>query len=475
MEIWTIDRERDEPVYRQLVRRVREAVLAGVLAPGHRLPTEHALARRLTVARSTVTAAYNELKAQGYLESSPGRGTFVAREPAGEPLWWGSCLARSEEVPWDPLGEASAPALVSFMHGNPPIDVVPVTDFRDAVSEAADDPDSYSFSPPMGDPRLREALAAISAPRLGRPVAVEEVLITSGVQHALHLLARLLITPGDHVAMPAITYYGASVAFREAGGRVLTLETSPGELDVDRLAGLLTRSRVRAVYVNPLHGNPFGVSLAEGARRALGDLCGRYRVPVIEDESYAFLSSGADAPPGIAAGSPPGAVVPVWSVSKPLAPGVRLGWLVAPPAVVNALAVIQRDQLLHPGTLIQRALARFVASGRWQNHVERVRKAFTERRRTAVELLRAGLPPGFKLTSPDGGLFAWATLPRGLREHSFLTRALASGVAFAPGRSFLADPADQEPGGMRLNVVWNDAATVREGILRLNEAYRLAA
>ena len=475
MEIWKVERDSDEPVYRQLVRRVREAVLAGALAPGYQMPTEHALARRLEVARSTVTAAYNELKAQGYLEATAGRGTFVAREPAGEPLWWGSCLARTEEVPGDPLTEKSTPALVSFMHGNPPVDVVPVSDFRDAVGEAAADPDSYSFSPPMGDLQLREALAPISAERLGRPVAADEVLITSGVQHALHLVARLLVEPGDHVAMPAVTYYGASVAFRDAGARILTLDTSPGELDVDRLAGLLTRGRIRAVYVNPLHGNPFGVSLSEGTRRALGDLGARYRVPIIEDESYAFLSAGRYSPPPIAAGSPPGAVVPVWSVSKPLAPGVRLGWLVAPPAVVSALAIIQRDQLLHPGTLMQRALARFVASSRWETHVERVRTAFAARRRVSVDLLRQGLPPGFKMTSPDGGLFAWAALPRGVREHSFLQSALASGVAFAPGRSFLADPSDPEPGGMRLNVVWNDAATVREGIRRLGEALELAA
>jgi 2-aminoadipate transaminase len=334
---------------------------------------------------------------------------------------------------------------------------------------------ALQYSTTEGYPPLREMLVR-HMDRYGIQVGPNNVLITSGSQQALDLVGKLFLNPGDRVLTEAPTYIGAIQAFTSYQAQCLTVPIDDDGLRVDLLEEAL-RAGPKFIYVLPNFQNPAGVTLSLERRRALVELASRYGTPIVEDDPYGQLRyEGEHVPPlveldaelhGCAHGERAfrGGVLYLGTLSKTLAPGLRLGWIVAPEEVVRRLAQMKQGTDLHTGTFVQMLAHETARGGFLDGHVRRIRKVYGERRNAMLAALDREFPPQVRWTRPEGGLFLWVTLPRGLDSAAVLRDALLEKVAFVPGAPFF-------PGGggtntLRLNFSYCRPDVIDEGIRRL--------
>lgn len=329
------------------------------------------------------------------------------------------------------------PDMRSLAGGLPGGDRLPVDLLRDAAAGALTrrgptGPVALQYAPTEGVAVLREHLAAVT----GHPP--EEVLVTTGSQQALDLLARVLCDPGDVVVVEEPGYLGALQAFRFAGAALRGVPGDADGLDTDRLAEVLACGlRPKAVVVTPDFANPTGATLAAGRRTALVMLAERYGFLVVEDDPYGRLRfAGTSHPPIGAPGRP---VVRLGTASKVLAPGLRVGWLTGPPAIVAALARAKQAADLHTSALDQLVVLGALTDPRFPAHLAGTVAAYRARARRLVDALRCRFGDGIELVEPEGGMFVWARFP-GIDTAAALPGALDAGVAYVPGPAFAVEP-----------------------------------
>lgn len=493
-----LDRAARTPLYRQIERGVRGAITAGTLPVGSRLPPERTLAAALGVDRTTVVGAYRELAAAGLVAAHVGRGTTVAAVPGGgergaggefappslpaphpAPLLWGQRFAaRPDEDPL--LGDlgalAARPDVVSFVAGVPAPESYPTGAFRTLLDEAlgAGGEGLLQYCPPEGYGPLREAIAARLAGR-GAPVGAGRVLVCAGSQQGLYLLARALIEPGDVVAVEAPTYLGALQVFRAAGARLVTIPADRDGLDPDRLGELLARRPVKLIYALPTFQNPTGVTLSLARRERLLALARRHAVPVIEDDPYGELRyDGAEIPSLLALDpGPDSPVVYLSTFSKVLFPGFRLGFVAAPPPVVERLAWEKTLVDLDSNPLAQWAVAEYLGRGLLDAHLAAVRRVYPARRDALAAALTREAAEHLTWRLPEGGFYLWARLAAGLRAREVLAEGAAAGVAFVPGDLFHADGGGRD--ALRLAFSALPPDRLADGAARLGAALRAVA
>ena len=280
----------ERPLYSHLVSLLETAIAKGELPSGTRVPPERTLAQRLKISRTTVVSAYRELESRGLLRGYVGRGTFVcaAPEPEGTPFAWrgkiaAAALRSSDTTLRDVVRNSSDARLLSLAAGEPALDRFPNEAFLEAVNHvlSTDSAAAWGHGPTEGQPALRNAIAD----RYGVPR--ESVLILSGAQQGLDLLARCLIDPGDAVILDRPGYLGAIQSFRAAGAKLIGWDIARG--DSDELEDLLVRYRPKLIYTNPTFHNPTGTTLSIRTRREVLSLAQRYRVPIVEDATYRDL------------------------------------------------------------------------------------------------------------------------------------------------------------------------------------------
>jgi len=356
---------RARPLYRRLVEIVERGVARGALHAGFRLPPERDLAAALRVSRATIVAAYRELEARGLARAYVGRGTFICArpDPGSAPFAWrgkvsAAALQWDDATVRDLVAHAADPSLLSFAAGQPALECFPVEAFQRAVDRILTHETALALrlGPTEGQPSFRAAIADRFG---GRP---ENILILAGAQQGLDLLSRCLIDPGDAVIVDRPGYLGAIGSFRTAGARLVGWDIR--RADVDELEDLMLRYRPKLLYVNPTHQNPTGTTLPIRIRREIIELAERYRVPIIEDDTYRELSLGAPPPPSLYELDEVGTVViRLNSFAKMLAPGLRLGWISAVPAIVEQLALIKQRVDPHTQNLSQLAVGELIETG----------------------------------------------------------------------------------------------------------------
>lgn len=478
MEI-AIDRASPVPVYRQIVEVIRAGVMDGRLAEGALLPPERRLARELGVNRSTVLAAYAELKAEGLADAHVGRGTAVRRRPAppataGEPLAWGRLARRGAARPRDPLLRdllelTERRDVLSLAIGLPAPEFLPLQQLREMEEIVHEEVGAAALlhSPTEGLTSFRETLAALMASR-GVSCSPAQVLVTSGSQQGLDLVARAFIDPGDVVVVEEPSYFGALQVFRAAQAHLVGVPADAAGMCTETLEGILLRYRPKLIYVLPTFQNPSGAVLALERRHQLLALAARYDVPVIEDDPYGELRYDGAALPSLKALDTGGRVIHLSSFSKVLFPGLRLGWMVAPEPALRQLALAKQGVDLHSSTLGQFVLDAFLRRGHLTGHLERVRRAYTRRRDAMLEALRGAAPSCFSWNRPEGGFYVWARVPGRIHASRLLGAAAARRVAFLPGAPcFLDEPRDT---WLRLNFSFPSEEQIRTGVTRLMEA-----
>lgn len=482
-----IDRQGVTPVYRQIAEQLREQIASGQLPEGHRLPTERELAKTLGLNRSTVLAAYAELKADGLVDAHVGRGTVVLPQRFGarasgavQPFSFRQITRRTagaepEPIIRDLLELGSVPDVIPLSVGLPAPELLPVTAVRELQDRLLSERGAQALlhSPTEGIGPLRESLARLMADR-GIACEADEVLVTTGSQQGLDLLARVLLDPGDPVVVEQPTFFGALEIFRNAQARLLPVPVDAEGMQVDALEELLGRHRPKFIYTLPTFQNPSGTSLSLARRKRLLELAYRYQVPVVEDDLYSELRYEGDALPSLRSLDTAGYVIHLSSVSKVLFPGLRIGWVVAPRPFLRTLALAKQAIDLHSGTLGQFLVDGFLREGHWAPHVEKVRKAYAAKRKAMLDALLEVRPRGLKWARPAGGFYVWCSFPARVSSSRLLSRAARERVSYLPGEACLIG----EPGGerhLRLNFSYPPLRQIRPGIERLARALEAVA
>jgi len=376
------------------------------------------------------------------------------------------------------------PKIISFAGGLPAPDVFPAERFREACNRVLDTQAQLAlqYGATEGYEPLREMIARHTS-RYGVKAKPENVLLTSGSQQALDLIGKLLINPGDRVLVEAPTYLGALQAFNVYGAEYVSVPSDKDGLRSDLLEASL-RLGPKFMYVLPNFQNPGGTTLAESRRHELVLLADRYGIPVIEDDPYGQLRyEGDHLTPLIVLdrenlrrddGYSIGNVIYLSTFSKTLAPGLRLGWIVAPPEVISKLVQLKQGADLHTSTFVQMVAYEVARDNFLDEHIKVIRRVYGERRDVMLRAMEENFPSEVTWTRPQGGLFLWVSLPEAMDSHQLFEAAIRENVAFVPGDSFYASNghADEGRRHFRLNFSNAQPEQIREGIRRLGVAIR---
>jgi 2-aminoadipate transaminase len=362
------------------------------------------------------------------------------------------------------------PGVISFAGGLPAPELFDVEGLGAAFASAlAAGPHSLQYSTTEGDPALREAVAARLTKR-GLPTATDDVLITSGSQQALTLMAAVALDPGARVLVEEPSYLAAIQAFQLAGAEVIPVPCDDDGLDPDAVAALAARHDARLLYTVPTFQNPTGRTLALERREALVAAAQSTGLWIVEDDPYSELRyHGAPIAPLASLAGAEERVVALSTLSKVAAPGLRIGWVRAPRALRASLTVAKQAADLHSSTIDQAAAASWLTSVDLDARVATLRRVYGERRDALVDGLAQALPPGSTHNRPDGGMFVWARLPDGWDAEALLDAALARDVAFVPGAPFFAGEPDRAT--LRLSFTAHTPAEIVTGLARLRDAW----
>ena len=377
------------------------------------------------------------------------------------------------------------PGMISFAGGLPDPDTFPVEGFA-SCSEVLDRDGRtvLQYGASEGYPPLRDAIIDMMADSLGFRPGAEELLVTSGSQQAVDLIARALLDPGDVVVVEAPTYPGTLHCLRNAGARFATVPTDGNGMIVEALPEVIdkavaaTGTRPKLIYTVPDFSNPSSACMSLERRRRLVELAAEQAIPVFEDDPYGRLRYGGEPMPALKAlvGDAP-QVIYASSFSKVLAPGVRVAWTVAAPELIRAMVLMRQGEDLCTSTVTQALVAEYCVRGLLEEHLQHIIATYARKSRVMQEALGCHLPTGAaSWHEPQGGFFFWLELARG-SSRSLFDRAVEEGVAFVPGGAFYPDP-DEQIGEVltgdrfaRLCFTFADDRAIDEGCQRLARAF----
>ncbi|GGU12113.1 PLP-dependent aminotransferase family protein [Streptomyces coeruleorubidus] len=400
--------------------------------------------------------------------------TEPAPAPAHAPV--PPLAARARSVGGSPVRDILAvtarPEVINFAGGLPAPELFDAEGIAAAYRAVlAEEPArALQYSTTEGEPTLRAALADRTTAR-GLPTAPDDLLVTTGSQQALSLLATALLEPGDTVLVENPCYLAALQAFGLAGARIVAVPGDEHGVDPEALEDLVARERPKLLYTVPTFQNPTGRTLPASRRAAVADVAARRGLWIVEDDPYGELRYEGERLPWIA--SHPGAedrTVLLGSFSKVMAPGSRLGWLRAPGELRRACAVAKQAADLHTPTVNQLAAARYLADHDLDAHVTRVAGVYRERRDAMLAGLPGALPEGSVWTRPEGGMFLWARLPEPYDTTALLPQVVRHDVAYVPGAPFHAGTPDRAT--LRLCFVTQTPEEIEEGLRRLGKGLR---
>jgi 2-aminoadipate transaminase len=367
---------------------------------------------------------------------------------------------------------AARPEIVSLAGGMPYITALPLDAVGDMAGQlvAKRGAVALQYGSGQGDPALREGICEVMALE-GIHAHPDEVVVTVGSQQALDLITRIFVDPGDVVLAEGPSYVGALGTFASYQARVVHVPMDDDGLIPEALEQCISRlaaesQPVKFLYTVPSFHNPAGVTLGAQRRGEVLRICRRAGLLVVEDNPYGLLGFDAEPQRALYADDPQ-SVVYLGSFSKTIAPGLRVGWAVAPPGIRDKLVLAAEAAVLCNSSLAQLMIGEYLANQPWREQVKVFRELYRERRDTMLEALGAVMPESCRWTRPAGGFYVWLQLPPGLDSKAMLPRAISSRVAYVPGTGFYADGGGAEY--VRLSYCFPEPARIREGVRRLAE------
>jgi GntR family transcriptional regulator/MocR family aminotransferase len=459
--------------------RFIDAILDRRVPPGTRLPSSRELASLLKISRNTVVLVFEQLVAEGYLDSRPRSGYFVNAQPAptaaelaaaqtndSSPDWERRLAPRAAGQKWLERPRDWQQYPFPFIYGQFDVDLFPVDAWRECSHLALAQSEVNLWAADAidrDDPLLIEQLRRNVLPRRGIEARPQEIMITLGTQNAIFLLAATLVKPGAAVAVEDPGYMDARNILRHYGARVVGVPVDENGMTV---AQSLTKCDL--LYCTPSHQCPTGVTMTTDRRLAILRQAVYHDFAIIEDDYDAETQYSGHALPSLKALDRSGRVIYVGGVSKTLSPGLRIGYVVGPEQVIERARELRRLVIRHPPANNQRALALFIAQGHNDQLLRRIRSTLAVRAAAITAALHRHLPE-FRFVEPTGGSAIWLQCPEGLDTTKLAEEALRRGVVIEPGVSFFPDPAGPV-NYMRLGYSSIPAERIELGILALKKS-----
>lgn len=444
---FSLDDSSGTPLYRQLSDKIRELIDSGALSDGARLPATRELAGSLGLNRTTVSAAYELLEAEGLLKGHVGRGSFVKTS-------------------------GRQGGTISFSSSRPSESLFPLEAFRETCTEVIQSeqaPNILQLGSPSGYGPLRRYLLD-RAKLEGSASESDDILITSGCQQAYDLLQRTLLSPGETVVVEDPVIPGLRNALRQAGVQLIGVSVGPDGIDLAALESVLLRDQPRMLMVTPNFQNPTGATLPLERRQQLLEIAHRSGTLVVENDIYGDLRYEGNPLPKLKQLDRFGQTILLRSFSKLAFPGLRVGWVVGPRQIIERMTESKQWSDLHTDQLSQAILCRFAETGRLDEHRSRILKTGFERLRAAVDACEHHLPPGSQFTRPEGGMNLWVRLPEPLDSGELLPRAEREGVSYLPGKFF--GVSQVETGSLRISFAGVDPKRIELGIAKLGKLFQ---
>lgn len=373
------------------------------------------------------------------------------------------------------------PTIISFAAGNPAAESFPVEELARLSAEifATAPVQALQYSITEGYPPLREAVAKRQRAvfGIGKSVAAgdafnDSTLIVSGGQQGIELACKAFCNEGDVVLCENPTFVGSLNSFRSNGAHTVGVEMDADGIDPDALErAILGNPRVKLLYLIPTFQNPSGITMSAEKRCRVYEVAKKYSLPILEDNPYGELRFAGEELPTLKSMDTEGLVIYCSSFSKILSAGMRLGFVVAPEAIISKMAVAKQGEDVHTNIFFQMLCHRFITECDLDAHIEKIRALYRHKCDLMLGELEKRLPPAITFTRPEGGLFIWCTLPEGCDMNGFVQAALARKVAVVPGTTFNCDPSAPSR-SFRLNYSTPSDEQIVEGIKRLGEAAR---
>ena len=366
------------------------------------------------------------------------------------------------------------PEIISFAGGLPAPELVPTEDLK-KVDEAVltkEGQAALQYGTTEGYTPLREQIAGRMKKSFMVDCTPENIVITSGSQQGLSLLAQIFLNPGDVVLVESPTYLGAINAFKLCGPEFVEVPTDDKGIIPEELEKILAKygDRVRMMYVIPEFQNPTGITWPMERRKAFMDIINRYDFPVLEDDPYGELRFDGDKVPSLKSMDTKGNIIFLGSFSKILMPGLRIAWMVADPVIIDKVVKLKQAVDLQSSSFGQRQTSFFIDMYDLDAHVAKIKELYKKRRNLMCDSMKEYFPEGITFTYPEGGLFTWVTLPEGMDAKELMPKVLAKNVAYVPGGPFY--PHGGNANHFRLNYSNMPEERIVEGIKRLAEVLK---
>lgn len=461
----SIDKTAQTPVYLQVANGIINHIRQGSLKPGAALPGSRILAKNLAIHRQTVVAAYDELYAQSWVDVYPRKGIFIAKNlpdikprPLTETAEKTGFASKTyfdvddNKIPFSQLFTPAKNTNLVFNDGFPDTRLAPVELMLREYRRFG----SYHFTskylmygPEHGSENLRAELARFLGDTRGLQVSADHIIITKGAQMALYLTAQILLSKNDTVIAADPGYLEANNVFEQAGANVALVPVDDHGINLDAVEAICKKKKVRLVYVIPHHHRPTTVTLSSERRMQLLELAHKYRFAIIEDDyDYDFhYSSGPILP--LASADYYGSIIYIGSFCKTIAPGIRIGFMVAPPNLIVQAARLRKLIDRQGELLLEEAMASLLKNGDIGRHLKKTNKIYHERRDTLCKLLKEQLNDHVSFKIPDGGFAVWVNYLNGIKANEVAQKAAVMGLSVSNGTGYFHNPA-QAGGFVRL-------------------------
>jgi len=484
-----VDRSKQEPLYRQIIREIRTLIDTGTLIPGYRLPPSRVLATKIGVNRSTIYRAFEELWALGYVEGRPGSYLTVReRTPIAEKtnvretglINWGSRTfpyveAVTQEFPqYRPEGgKVTARECIDFSRLQIDPRLLPAESFRKSMNQTLHRHGErvMDYFPYSGHQPLREYIARRMRIH-GVSASGDDVLITNGSQHALDLITRVFAGPGKSVVVEAPTYANMLPLLRCNGVNTIEIPMKMDGVDLSALDSVLQKHDIAFFYTMPNFQNPTGITTDQSHREKLLEVCTHRRVPIVEDGFEEEMKYFGKVPLPVKSMDSNHIVIYVGTFSKVLMAGVRIGWILAETGCIERLLAVKRFADIASNSLSQAAVYDFCIKGLYDLHIRKIHRAYRKRMQTLHRAMAAFIDPRYlKCTQPPGGYLAWCSLPgEYIPTETIRTILEENGVIVSYGDYYYVKK--PRSSGFRLSISMLDEDTIFEGIKRLGIAVR---
>ncbi|WP_433595071.1 PLP-dependent aminotransferase family protein [Lysinibacillus xylanilyticus] len=470
---WKPDRKAKKAIYKQLAEYIEKGIADGTFPADKPLPSERYLASALNLNRSTVVNAYDELESMGLIERNRGSGTTISKD-----IWgltkkripsWNRYIEAGSFLPSQPVTqkirkEAVEHKLINLASGELSEELFPKK-FLSEITSTRSYIGSLGYDHPQGNEILRNTITKHVKESRGIETDPSSILITSGAQQALHLIVQCLLKPGDAIAIEDPSYNYNLPIFKSVGIQVHYLPVDKDGMNPEDLQSLYKKHRIKMIFLNPYFQNPTGSLLNRKKKEAILDISSKLGIPVVEDDPYSLTAFSGEKISTLKSMDRNGNVLYISSLSKIVASGLRIGWIIGPTSVIERLSDAKQQIDYGHSSYTQWIANDFLESENFHIHIKSLIKELEKRRDKIIKSLDTYLKDLVEYSIPQGGIHIWCKILKNYNEVQLLEESIKRGVIYAPGSTL-----GSKDGFVRFTFAKEDEDSIDEGIKRFSEA-----